>query len=208
MSLRSDLMDKYFETPEEERGEYTKLVMTGLAERMDQIKSSVAFEIEYALYYFVNDFKVIGESAKPYEEFLTYLNRTKDISEIITSVDDGTSWGLFCRALVATQGEEGFFPVYYKFLVEYGWYYDNKITDDWTKSLFNRTTAGLHAICKTCNFSSSLDLRRVMSIFANISASPSDRNAEVNNIYKNAMELTDDTSLDSITKGQVRFSLL
>ena len=208
MSLRSDLMDRYFQTPEEDRVEYTKLAMTGLAERMDQIKSSVSFEIEYALYYFVNDFKVIGDAAMQYETFLSYLNRTKDISELIPKVDDGTSWGLFCKALVATQGEEGIFPVYYKFLVEYGWYYDLKLSDDWTRSVFIRTTSGLQRLSKTCNFSSSLDHRRVMCIFCNISPSPTDRNAEASDIYKKAMELTDDTSLDCIAKGKVKFSML
>ena len=207
MGIRSKLMDKYFQTPEDERLEYVRCAMLGLSERIEQVVSSVEFELEYTLYYFAFDFELIRPRVE-YQEFLGYLRRTKDVAELVPQIDADTSWGKFCKALIATQGEEGIFPIAYKFLVEYGQYYDINLNDSCRNNIYNRHMGGLHSLTKAGNFCSSLDCRRMLSLIQNISQNPTDRCAQASEIYKKAMELTDDTSFENIVSGKMKFSML
>jgi hypothetical protein len=200
-------MDRYYEAPNADREEYLRKALYGLASRLEFVTDSVSFEIEYTLYYFAHDFDVIRDNTMKFQEFREYIRRLKDVSELIPFVDLNTPWGGFCKALVATQSEEGLFPIAYKFLVEYDWFSKVNISE-FKVTTYNRTLGGLMSLSKACNYTCSLDLRRVMVLFNNIVRIPSNAQEVAESIYKKAMELTDDTSFDNMAQGTVNYSIL
>lgn len=84
----------------------------------------IMYRLLFGLYYMVNKFEYSsGPDTFDYDTFKKFLDRSPDApyDKYMGKLSDTDGISLFIKACIATEGQEGYAPIAYKLLIEYGY---------------------------------------------------------------------------------------